>query len=99
MDGRSLIPVAQKPGLERNRELLVEQPDLSAIPTQPYLYAEYNTGERELYDLQRDPFELQSRQKDPAYGAVRAALTNRLHGLESCSGPSCRPHQPDPAPG
>jgi arylsulfatase A-like enzyme len=99
VDGRPLIPLAQQPGLERNRQLLIEQPNLAAIRTPRYLYAEYNTGERELYDLQRDPFELQSRQKDPAYAAVRATLTNRLHQLESCSGPSCRPHQPDPAPG
>ena len=31
------------------------------------MYAEHNTGEKELYDLQKDPFELQSRHNDPAY--------------------------------
>jgi arylsulfatase A-like enzyme len=99
MDGRALIPVAQQPGTELNRELLVEQPNFSAIRTERYVYAEYDTGERELYDLQRDPFELQSRHNFPPYATVRAVLAARLHKLETCSGSSCRPHQADPTPG
>ncbi len=66
MDGRSLIPVAQNPGIERGRELLVEQPDFRAIRTERYMYAEYDTGKRELYDLQNDPYELQSLDRAPA---------------------------------
>jgi arylsulfatase A-like enzyme len=99
MDGRSLIPVAQQPGIEAGRQLLVEQPNFSAIRTARYMYAEYNTGEKELYDLRFDPFELQSRQKDVAYATVKSVLANRLHKLETCSGSSCRPHQADPSPG
>ena len=37
------------------------------------MYAEHNTGEKELYDLEKDPFELQSRHNDPAYASVKAA--------------------------
>ena len=55
MDGRSLLPVAQKPSIDRDRELLVEEPGFSAIRTERYLYAEYETGEKELYDLKNDP--------------------------------------------
>jgi N-acetylglucosamine-6-sulfatase len=99
MDGRSLIPVAQSPGIEAGRELLVEQPNFSAIRTPRYMYAEYTNGEKELYDLQRDPFELQSRHASAAYATVKATLANRLHRLETCSGSSCRPHMPDPSPG
>ena len=70
MDGRSLIPVAEQPGIERGRELLIEQPiagnrGFEAIRTERYMYAEHNTGEKELYDLQKDPFELQSRARPP----------------------------------
>ena len=90
MDGRSLIPVAQNPGIEQGRELLVEQPGSAAIRTERYTYAEYDTGEQELYDLQNDPFELRSRHNSPAYAAVRAQLANRLHALQSCAGASCR---------
>ena len=89
MDGRSLIPVAQQPGSGHGRALLVEQPNLSAIRTQGYMYAEYNTGEKELYDLRLDPYELQNRDNDPAYGFAKAILANGLHQLETCSGSSC----------
>jgi arylsulfatase A-like enzyme len=92
MDGRSLIPVAQQPGIERGRELLIEEPTFAAIRTERYIYAEYKTGERELYDLQQDPFELVSRQKDPAYTLVKAQLATDLHKLQSCAGVSCRLH-------
>jgi arylsulfatase A-like enzyme len=101
MDGRSLIPVAQQPGIEQGRELLVEkgiahsgpqgtQPSFEAIRTERYMYAEHGTGEKELYDLKNDPFELVSRHNDPAYAVVQAQLAARLHELQSCAGPSCR---------
>ena len=45
MDGRSLIPVAQQPGIEQGRELLIEQPSFQAIRTERYMYAEHETGE------------------------------------------------------
>ena len=32
MDGRSLIPVAQQPGIEQGRELLIEQPSFDGDP-------------------------------------------------------------------
>ncbi len=96
MDGRSLLPVTQDPGIEHGRQLLIEQPGLAAIRTHRYIYAEYKNGERELYDLKRDPFELHSRHKDPAYASIEAELAARLDHLRSCAGASCRIHQPEP---
>jgi arylsulfatase A-like enzyme len=98
MDGRSLIPVAQNPGIERGRQLLVEQPSFEAIRTKRYMYAEHATGEKELYDLRKDRFELRSRHNAPAYASVKAQLATRLHELQTCAGPSCRVHQADPQP-
>ncbi|MEK6328726.1 MAG: sulfatase [Actinomycetota bacterium] len=92
MDGRSLTPVAQQPGLEQGRELLIEQPSFAAIRTERYMYAEHGTGEQELYDLNNDPFELQSRHNAPAYASIKAQLAARLHELQNCTGPSCRTH-------
>jgi hypothetical protein len=98
MDGRSLIPVAQRPGIEQGRELLIEnevyyqQPSFNAIRTQRYMYAEHATGEKELYDVQKDPFELQSRHNAAAYASVRSALANRLRQLQDCAGAGCRAH-------
>ncbi len=98
MDGLSLLPVVRHPAMDRNRELLVEEPTYKAIRTPRYMYVEYNTGERELYDLQNDPYELQSLHNSPAYASVRQTLKTRLHNLENCAGASCRVFQPDPTP-
>jgi arylsulfatase A-like enzyme len=98
MDGRSLIPEAANPGIEGGRELLVEQPSFQALRTGRYMYAEYTSGERELYDLRNDPYELRSRHHDPAYATIRSKLAARLRLLGGCSGASCRIHRPDPVP-
>ena len=100
IDGRSLIPVSQNPGIAQGRQLLLEQPihlktypnvpGFVAIRTGRYLYAEHTSGEKELYDLEADPYELRSRQNDPALASVRADLATRLHQLENCAGASCR---------
>jgi hypothetical protein len=55
-----------------------------------YKYAEYANGDRELYDLRKDPEELQSQHANPAYDALKASLAARLHNLVSCAGAGCR---------
>ena len=69
---------------------MIEEPSFEAIRTERYMYAEHNTGEKELYDLQKDPFELQSHHDDPAYASIKAQLATRLHQLQNCAGASCR---------
>jgi arylsulfatase A-like enzyme len=89
-DGESLLPAAEHPRKERGRELLIEAADFHGIRTQRYVYVEYKTGERELYDLDQDPYELQNVADDPGYDRVRARLALRLQRLEQCKGESCR---------
>ncbi|MGH8900355.1 MAG: sulfatase family protein [Egibacteraceae bacterium] len=98
MDGRSLLPVLHNAGNKAPRALLIENlsnsdpkknPKYTAIRTDRYLYAEYATGERELYDLVNDPYQLVSHHDDPAYAATRADLAARLATLRTCSGQSC----------
>jgi arylsulfatase A-like enzyme len=91
MDGESLFGAMNDPNHLSGRALLIETQTYSAVRTQRYLYAEYTTGEKELYDLQSDPDELNSLQNDPAYDQVEASLAALLGGLRACSGPSCRP--------
>lgn len=93
MDGRTLLPFLRQPGLRIRRTLLIEnqyRPQYVAVRTDRYLYAEYATGERELYDLLRDPYQLVSRHDDPAYAAAREDLTAQLATLRTCSGQSCQ---------
>jgi N-acetylglucosamine-6-sulfatase len=57
----------------------------------PYKYIEYGFGEKELYNLRRDPYELRSLVSDPRYRGVRRWLAGLLHPLEDCRGAGCLP--------
>jgi arylsulfatase A-like enzyme len=48
------------------------------VRTERYLYAEYGNGNKELYDLEEDPFQLQNRVNRPAYASIRQQLAARL---------------------
>jgi hypothetical protein len=95
VDGRSLLPLAADPGRELGRDLLIERGPgtpanvFTGLRTRNFFYAEYGNGDTELYDLRRDPFELQSRHADPAYAALRASFSRRLHALRACRGRGC----------
>ena len=64
-------------------------PSYRAVRTQRYLYVEYEGGERELYDLKTDPYELNSLH-DSADPALISELDSRLDALRDCSGDECR---------
>jgi N-acetylglucosamine-6-sulfatase len=92
-DGRSLFPVLDDPGLEWGRDLLIEGRgvglNFNALRTPRYLYARYGTGTRELYDLARDPDELQNLSRDPLSRQLRGELSRRLNRLRRCRGRTC----------
>jgi N-acetylglucosamine-6-sulfatase len=56
----------------------------------PYMYVEYQTGDRELYDLSKDPYELNNRVKDRRYDRVQAFLKRQIARLEGCVGSDCK---------
>jgi N-acetylglucosamine-6-sulfatase len=56
----------------------------------PYKYIEWPDGEKELYDLNKDPYELNNRVRDPDYFPIRAFLHKELLRLEECVGYQCR---------
>ncbi len=60
-----------------------------AIRTVRWLYVEYRGGQRELYDLDQDPHQLDSLHRDPAYARLEARLGRRLASLARCAGPAC----------
>ncbi len=102
VDGRSLLPFTTDPGRMHGRELLIEQDtpqkpngnprgtEYQAIRTARYKFVRYWDDQLELYDLRRDPYELENLKGDPAYGKVKHALSKRLEKLGECSGGSCR---------
>ncbi|MET0628109.1 MAG: sulfatase [Acidimicrobiia bacterium] len=64
-------------------------PDYDAVRTVRWLYVEYVTGERELYDLRLDPDELVNL-AGKGHVSVEATLGRRLDALRSCAGSTCR---------
>jgi len=99
VDGRSLAPLlGREPPAEDawRRELLLDLwpegdagvPEYHALRTRDRLYVEYATGERELYDLAADPYQLLN-----LYGPGRTeipSLAARLAALKACAGRACR---------
>ena len=55
--------------------------------TERYAYISYNTGEKELYDLQRDPFEQTNLAADPANHALVAQMDATLNTLKAAPPP------------
>ena len=97
-DGVSLLRLWRDGGLELGRDLLVDNmpgvTHFDAIRSRNFLYAEHRNGDRELYDLRKDPYELQSQHANPAYELIRNALAARLHNLVTCAGATCRARPP-----
>ena len=101
VDGRSLLPLLSRTPPERWRKaLLVESqagfreeppegmPAYAAVRTRDSIYVEYATGKRELYDLSRDPHQLEN-----LAGRAEPARISRLHerlaALRSCAAEKC----------
>ena len=103
-DGMSLVPIMKHKRYFPGRALDLETyftPDTTEDPEDPplnyhgvrtdrYLYAQYGTGERELYDLRADPFELQNQAGNPVFAQVQGALQRLLGGEAKCAGKTCR---------
>jgi N-acetylglucosamine-6-sulfatase len=96
-DGRSLLPLLQKGIKPAPRNILIESPPsdvprqvFAAVRTPQHLYASYESGDQELYDLAADPDQLVSVHRDPAQAALVAELALRLDQLETCAGATCR---------
>src|SRR5262245_54067442 len=53
-------------------------------------YAEHSTGDRELYDMRRDPGQQRNVAGDPAYAARQQRMARILDDLRHCAGDSCR---------
>jgi arylsulfatase A-like enzyme len=81
-DGNSLVPLLRNPGQAWRQTMFFEKTSSGAytnalwagIRNQRWKYVRYWTGEDELYDLVNDPFELNSRHRDPALATLKADL-------------------------
>jgi N-acetylglucosamine-6-sulfatase len=62
---------------------------MKALRTEDYLYVEYKTGEHELYDLRKDPYELHN-EYTSAPSDLKQRLEGQLDALGQCQGAGCR---------
>ena len=64
--------------------------DYEGIRYGPYKYIEWPSGEKELYDITKDPYELNNIARDKNLLPIRNFLHTHLRTLEDCSGRTCR---------
>jgi N-acetylglucosamine-6-sulfatase len=99
LDGMSLLPVANGAAgwgaipLEAGFAA-AKEPDewwYRGLRTKRYTYVEYEqTGERELYDRRRDPYQLNNVAYRLTHKKTRRALASKLDQLRDCAGADCR---------
>jgi arylsulfatase A-like enzyme len=72
-------------------------PEYHGVRTRRYLYVEYGTGERELYDVWHDPYELHNIVQTAAPALVDE-LSQEVAALEQCKAAQCRTVEDAPIP-
>lgn len=80
------LPGSAQPGRRLGPRAI---PEAFALRARDFVYVEYETGERELYDLQADPYELRNLVA-VAPPALLARFSARLADLRQCSAQACR---------
>jgi arylsulfatase A-like enzyme len=112
VDGRSLVPVMTG-GDRRWRDVaLIEgfgketesneggetsTPPFRALRSEEILYAEYDTGERELYNLRKDPHQIANIAREVSKSQLRD-YSRRLNALARCVGAECARLEDVPIP-
>jgi N-acetylglucosamine-6-sulfatase len=95
-EGESLVPLLTGTAEGWRSALLIEHmrganpiPTYCAVRTERYLFASYDTGERELYDLNADPYELRNLSRREL--GVEGRLDTTLRSLCDPPPPGFRP--------
>ena len=93
LDGYSLLPADDDASQSRRPGLLLELYDggrFAGIRTDRYAYLDFGNRGRELYDLQRDPFQLENLAEDPTQAETVRTLQRQVDRLRECAGEACR---------
>jgi arylsulfatase A-like enzyme len=93
VNGMSLLPLLKDPNADWRDAVLIEHwptedgvgskiPEFYAVRTADWKYVEYSTGEKELYDLINDPYELENLANKPQQAEIQQQLKLRLDELK-----------------
>jgi N-acetylglucosamine-6-sulfatase len=98
-DGTSLVPLLSHDQVTWNSATLLQCGGTIGIATAQYRYMEWTTGEKELYDMTVDPYQLQNVAGQAQYTAIQKKCAKALVGLQGCAGDTCQwtgkfPHPP-----
>jgi N-acetylglucosamine-6-sulfatase len=100
-DGRSLLPLLRSealPGGSWRHSILIEHfgggspfrvRSYSGLRSETDVYVEYASGEKEYYDLLKDPHQMENKARSLSPQKL-GALSRRLAAMKSCSGAQCR---------
>jgi arylsulfatase A-like enzyme len=105
VDGRSFAPLLTGSPPSSWRSAFLEEgwfieggtltPTHKSSHTQDHMFTEYvDTGEHELYDLDADPYQMQSIQQ-PDNQQLYSQMQSRLDALRNCSAATCRANEWD----
>jgi N-acetylglucosamine-6-sulfatase len=102
VDGKSFVPLLSSSPPSSWRTAFLEEawkeeggtnarvPTHKSVHTKDHILIENNTGEKELYDLNADPYQLQSISRTANSEQLYSTLESRLNALRACSGEACR---------
>jgi arylsulfatase A-like enzyme len=91
LDGVSMLPFAQS-NTASSRPILLESFSTShyrGVESWPFVYVRYNNGEKEMYNLRRDRYQLKNIVRRESVADRRQQLEHVLTDLSSCDGTEC----------
>ncbi|HET7455794.1 MAG TPA: sulfatase [Solirubrobacterales bacterium] len=91
---RAVTEVRSRRSGTAKASIIAPPKDYEGIRLGPYKYIEWPDGEKELYDINKDPNELNNIVRVPNYFPIRAYLHAQLIRLEACVGRTCRETAP-----
>lgn len=98
IDGRSLVPLIENSNTGWRNGFLIETPKYSTIRADNYVYIHHSSGALEIYDLDKDPYQLQNVKDKLPWSSKVASLEAWRSALESCEGSSCKTAENRAAP-
>ena len=82
--------VAARSSSEAGASIVAPPKDYVGIRLGPWKYIEWPSGEKELYDITKDPNELNNKSRDKNLYPIRGYLHKELERLAECVGKKCQ---------